>query len=171
MVESAPAPVLLVVWHSLTGATEAAVQALCAGAREQAGDAVCVRALHVRDAAAADVLACDALVLATPETLGSISGLMKDFLDRSYYPLLGQRPGLPAALVVVAGSDGDPTQMQLRRVLAGWAMREVCAPLRLCTRAQSAQAIAAAKQLSDEQLAAAREFGATLAAGLVLGVF
>lgn len=171
MAEPAPTPVLLVVWHSLTGATGAAVQALCAGAREQGGDALQVRLLHARDAAATDVLACDALVLATPETLASISGLMKDFLDRSYYPVLGQRPGLPAGLVVVAGSDGAPTLMQLRRVLAGWGMREVCGPLRLCTRAQSAQAIAAAKLLSPEQQAAAREFGATLAAGLVLGVF
>ena len=171
MVEPAPASVLLVVWHSLTGATEAAVQALGAAARERGGDALTVRMLHARDALASDVLACDALVLATPETLGSISGLMKDFLDRSYYPVLGRRPGLPAGLVVVAGSDGAPTLMQLRRVLAGWGMREVCEPLRLCTRAQSAAAIAAAKQLSPEQQAAAREFGATLAAGLVLGVF
>ena len=171
MAEAACTPTLLVVWHSLTGATEAAVEALCAGARGQGEGAIAVRALPAAQASAADVLACDALVLATPETLGSISGLMKDFLDRSYYPVLGQCPGLPAGLVVVAGSDGAPTLMQLRRVLAGWGMREVCPPLRLCTQAQSAAAIAARKQLSDEQVAAAREFGATLAAGLVLGVF
>lgn len=166
-----PLPQLLVVWHSLTGATLAAVQALCAAARAQGGDGLQVRMLHAAQARAADVLACDVLVLATPETLGSISGLMKDFLDRSYYPVLGQRPGLPAGLVVVAGSDGQPTLLQLRRVLAGWGMREVCAPLQLCTGAQSAAAIAAQKQLNDDQQAAAAAFGATLAAGLVLGVF
>lgn len=170
MVE-APRPQLLVVWHSLTGATEAAVAALCDGARAEAGGAVWVRALPARDAGPADVLACDALVLATPETLGSISGLMKDFLDRSYYPVLGQRAGLPAGLVVVAGSDGQPSLGQLRRVLAGWGMREVCAPLQLCTGAQSAAAIGAAKTLDDAQQAAAAAFGATLAAGLALGVF
>lgn len=164
-------PQLLVVWHSLTGATEAAVQALCEGARAQAGPALEVRALHAAQASAADVLACDALVLATPETLGSISGQMKDFLDRSYYPLLGQRPGLAAALLVVAGSDGEPTLRQLQRVLAGWSMREVCAPLRLCSQAQSAQAIAAPKQLSAAQHSQAGELGATLAAGLLLGVY
>lgn len=171
MTEAASGPTLLVVWHSLSGATAAAVQALCEAARAQGEDQLQVRMLHASAAGAADVLACDALVLATPETLGSISGLMKDFLDRSYYPVLGQRPGLPAGLVVVAGSDGAPTLLQLRRVLAGWGMREVCEPLRLCTRAQSAAAIAAAKQLSADQRAAAAEFGATLAAGLVLGVF
>lgn len=164
-------PVLLVVWHSLTGATEAAVQALCEGARAEGGAGLEVRALPAGAAGAGDVLGCDALVLATPETLASISGLMKDFLDRSYYPVLGRRPGLPVGLVVVAGSDGAPTLAQLRRVVAGWGMREVCEPLRLCTAAQSAEAIAAAKQLSAQQQAAAREFGATLAAGLVLGVF
>ena len=166
-----PVPRLLVVWHSLSGATEATVRALCEAARAEGGDKLQVHAVHASKAGAADVLACDALVLATPETLGSISGLMKDFLDRSYYPVLGQRPGLAAGLVVVAGSDGAPTLMQLRRVLAGWGMREVCEPLQLCTRAQSAAAIAARKQLSGGQHAAAAQFGATLAAGLVLGVF
>ncbi len=167
-----PAPrCLLVVWHSLTGATAAAVDALCAGAREQGGDGLQVRAMPARAAGAADVLACDALVLATPETLGSISGLMKDFLDRSYYPLLDQRPGLPLGLVVVAGSDGEPTVQQLGQVATGLRWRQVCAPLRLCTRAQSMLAILAPKQLSAQQQAQAHEWGATLGAGLVLGVF
>ena len=73
--------------------------------------------------------------------------------------------------MVVAGSDGEPTVQQLGRVATGLRWRQVCAPLRVCTRAQSMQAILAPKQLSAQQQAQAQEWGATLGAGLVLGVF
>ena len=162
---------LLVVWHSFTGATAAMVEALVQGARESAGDAVQVIALRAADAGADDVLAADAVVFATPETLASMSGAMKDFFDRSYYPLLGRCEGKPYALLVCAGSDGQPTIAQLRRVGLGLRLKEVAEPVLVCTQAQTAEAIVAGKTLPEEQLARGRELGALLAAGLELGVF
>ncbi len=160
---------LLVVWHSFTGATEAMVGALREGAR--AGEAVDVVVLRAVDAGAADVLAADAVVFATPETLASMSGAMKDFFDRSYYPLLGRCEGKPYALLVCAGSDGQPTIAQLRRVALGLRLREVAEPVLVCTQAQTTEAILALKQVSASELARGRELGALLAAGLELGVF
>ena len=162
---------LLVVWHSFTGATAAMVEALVQGARESAGDAVQVIALRAADAGADDVLAADAVVFATPETLASMSGAMKDFFDRSYYPLLGRCEGKPYALLVCAGSDGQPTIAQLRRVGLGLRLKEVAEPVLVCTQAQTAEAIVAEKKLPESQLARGRELGALLAAGLELGVF
>jgi len=162
---------LLVVWHSFTGATAAMVDALLQGARESTGDAVQVIALGAADAGADDVLAADAVVFATPETLASMSGAMKDFFDRSYYPLLGRCEGKPYALLVCAGSDGQPTIAQLRRVALGLRLKEVAEPVLVCTQAQTAEAIVAGKKLPDVQLARGRELGALLAAGLELGVF
>ena len=162
---------LLVVWHSFTGATASMVSALVQGARESAGDAVQVIALRAADAGADDVLAADAVVFATPETLASMSGAMKDFFDRSYYPLLGRCEGKPYALLVCAGSGGHPTIAQLRRVALGLRLKEVAEPVLVCTQAQTAEAIVAGKQLSEAQLARGRELGALLAAGLELGVF
>jgi multimeric flavodoxin WrbA len=162
---------LLVVWHSFTGATAAMVEALLQGARESTGDAVQVIALRAADAGADDVLAADAVVFATPETLASMSGAMKDFFDRSYYPLLGRCEGKPYALLVCAGSDGQPTIVQLRRVALGLRLKEVAEPVLVCTQAQTAEAIVAEKKLPDVQLARGRELGALLAAGLELGVF
>ena len=162
---------LLVVWHSFTGATEAMVEALLDGARASAADAVQVVVLRAADASADDVLAADAVVFATPETLASMSGAMKDFFDRSYYPLLGRCEGKPYALLVCAGSDGQPTIAQLRRVALGLRLKEVAEPLLVCTQAQTAEAILAAKAVPETELARGRELGALLAAGLELGVF
>ncbi|MGE8212777.1 MAG: flavodoxin family protein [Stenotrophomonas sp.] len=162
---------LLVVWHSFTGATAAMVDALLQGARESTGDAVQVIALRAANAGADDVLAADAVVFATPETLASMSGAMKDFFDRSYYPLLGRCEGKPYALLVCAGSDGQPTIAQLRRVALGLRLKEVAEPVLVCTQAQTAEAIVAEKKLPESQLARGRELGALLAAGLELGVF
>ncbi|HEX7988699.1 MAG TPA: NAD(P)H-dependent oxidoreductase [Stenotrophomonas sp.] len=162
---------LLVVWHSFTGATAAMVEALLQGARESTGDAVQVIALRAADAGADDVLAADAVVFATPETLASMSGAMKDFFDRSYYRLLGRCEGKPYALLVCAGSDGQPTIAQLRRVALGLRLKEVAEPVLVCTQAQTAEAIVAGKKLPESQLARGRELGALLAAGLELGVF
>ncbi|WP_282272436.1 NAD(P)H-dependent oxidoreductase [Stenotrophomonas sp. PS02298] len=162
---------LLVVWHSFTGATAAMVGALLQGARESTGDAVQVIALRAADAGADDVLAADAVVFATPETLASMSGAMKDFFDRSYYPLLGRCEGKPYALLVCAGSDGQPTIAQLRRVALGLRLKEVAEPVLVCTQAQTAEAITALKNLPQEKLERGRELGGLLAAGLELGIF
>ncbi|WP_313644068.1 NAD(P)H-dependent oxidoreductase [Stenotrophomonas sp.] len=162
---------LLVVWHSFTGATAAMVDAVLDGARASAGDAVQVMALRAADAGAEDVLGADAVVFATPETLASMSGALKDFFDRSYYPLLGRCEGKPYALLVCAGSDGQPTIAQLRRVALGLRLKEVAEPVLVCTQAQTAEAIVAEKTLPESQLARGRELGALLAAGLELGVF
>ena len=162
---------LLVVWHSFTGATAAMVEALLQGARESTGDAVQVIALRAADAGADDVLAADAVVFATPETLASISGAMKDFFDRSYYPLLGRCDGKPYALVVCAGSDGQPTIAQLRRIATGLRLREVAEPLLVRTHAQTPEGILAPKVIGADELARCAELGEGLAAGLSAGVF
>jgi NAD(P)H-dependent FMN reductase len=162
---------LLVVWHSFTGATRSMAQALVDAAREAGGDGLQISLLHAAEAGADDVLAADAVVFATPETLASISGAMKDFFDRSYYPLLGRCEGKPYALMVCAGSDGHPTIAQLQRIATGLRMREVAEPILVCTHAQTAEAIAAVKQLPEAELEHARELGALLAAGLELGIF
>lgn len=170
MAEAAPRR-LLVVWHGFTGATRAMAGAVAEAAREGGGDALDVRLLRAADAAADDVLGADAVVFATPETLASLSGAMKDFFDRSYYPLLGRCDGKPYALVVCAGSDGQPTIAQLRRIATGLRLREVAEPLLVRTHAQTPEAIAAPKVLPQADLARGRELGALLAAGLELGIF
>src|SRR5215217_6445142 len=72
---------LLIVFHSLTGGTRQMAEAAARGAEAQSE--VSVHLLAAVDAQPADVLSADGYIFATPETLAAISGLMKDFFDRT----------------------------------------------------------------------------------------
>ena len=163
------AKTLLIVYHSLTGGTRQMAEAARAGA---AGEAACaVRLLHAAQAGPHDVLAADGYVFATPENLAAMSGQLKDFFDRSYYPVLDQVNGRPYASLVCAGSDGSNAARQIARIATGWRLKPVAEPLIVCTHAQTPEAILAPKQIGDEDLERCRAMGEALAAGLVLGVF
>ena len=153
----------------MTGGTEQMAQALVAGAAAENG--VRTRLLQAAATQAADVLAADAYVFATPENLAAIAGLMKDFFDRCYYPALDRINGRPYAALVCAGSDGQNAVRQIERIATGWRLRAVAEALIVCTRAQTPEQILAPKTIGAEDLDRCRELGATLAAGLAMGVF
>ena len=130
-----------------------------------------MRLLHAAQAGPHDVLAADGYVFATPENLAAMSGQLKDFFDRSYYPVLDQVNGRPYASLVCAGSDGSNAARQIARIATGWRLKPVAEPLIVCTHAQTPEAILAPKQIGNEDLERCRALGEALAAGLVLGVF
>ena len=161
---------LLIVYHSLTGGTEQLVTAAAGGARREAPD-VDVRVLTAPQAGPEDVLAADAYVFATPENLAAIAGLMKDFFDRCYYPVLGRIEGRPYATLICAGSDGSNAARQIERICTGWRLKAAAPALIVCTHAQTPDEILAPKQISSDELKRADELGAALAAGVAMGVF
>jgi multimeric flavodoxin WrbA len=160
---------LLIVWHSFTGGSEQMARAAEAGARGE--PQLRVQRLHARDAGPADLLAADGCLFATPENLASMAGLMKDFFDRCYYPVLGRIEGRPYAAMVCAGSDGSGAVRQIERICTGWRLKAVAPALIVCTQAQTPEAILAPKVVGEQDLTRCHELGAALAAGLVLGVF
>jgi len=111
------------------------------------------------DAGVDDVLAADGYLLATPENFGYMSGAMKDFFDRVYYPCLDRTRSRPYGLVVRAGSDGTGAVSAVTPLATGLGWRPVLAP------------VIASGDLTEEHLAAAREMGGTLAAGLSAGIY
>jgi multimeric flavodoxin WrbA len=155
--------VLLVLSHSRTGSTAALRDAVLAGVADAEVEADEVRALDVVEARIDDVLAADGLLLCTPARFGALAGLTKDFFERMY-PWFDEvpdvRPGLPYALVVRGASDADGAVRDVHRIVTGLRWREVVAPV-----------VAVGPSVTDEHLAAARESGATLAAGVSAGLW
>ena len=160
---------LLIVFHSLTGGTRQMAEAAARGAQTQSE--VNVRLLPAVQAQPEDVLAADGYIFATPEMLAAVSGLMKDFFDRTYYPALERINGRPYAILICAGSDGQNAARQIARIATGWRLRAVADPLIVCTHAQTPEAIFAPKVIGHHDLSRCEELGAALAAGLLMGIF
>lgn len=158
---------VLIVYHSRTGGSQQMAEAAYAAAQAE-GDARLLRADVV---VPQDVLAADGYLFCGPENLAALSGAMKEFFDRCYYPVLGQIEGRPYAQMICAGSDGTGAARQLARIATGWRLKEVQPPLIVCTIAQTQEEILAEKVISAANLARCTELGAALGAGLAMGVF
>ena len=100
-----------------------------------------------------------------------MSGMMKDFFDRTYYAALDRLNGRPYATLICAGSDGRGAAQQIERIALGWRLKAIAAPLIVCTHAQTTEAILRAKHIAAPELQRCEDVGATLAAGIALGIF
>ena len=150
---------LLIVAHAPSANTRALRDAATAGARDSAISGVEVVVRNPFDADVPAVRAADAILLGTPENLGYMSGALKDFFDRIYYPCLEPTQGRPFAAYIRAGHAGTGTQRALATITTGLRWRQVAPPLVLRGDYQA--------DFADR----CRELGMTMAAGLESGVF
>lgn len=105
------------------------------------------------------ILQAGALILGTTENFGYMSGAVKDFFERIYYPCLEQTQGLPIALYVKAGNDGTGALSSMERIILGLRWRQVQAPLIM------------KGEVKLEFFEACSDLGAGMAEGLKLGIF
>ena len=148
---------LLVVFHTGGVKTAQMAEAVERGARGEANVIVVVK--RCAEAGPADVLAADGVILGTPENFGYMSGMMKDFLERVFYPCEGKVNGRPWALFVGAGQDGTGAVNSVERIMTGLRME------------RRAEPVIGLKELTPEVLAKCEELGAAMAAGISMGVF
>jgi len=158
---------LLIVYHSRTGGSRQMAEAAYSAARKEVNTILKTAA----DAKPGDLLAADGYVFCAPENLAALSGIMKDFFDRCYYPVLGRVVGRPYAQMICAGSDGENAARQIARIAKGWRLREVQTHLIVCTHAQTPEQILAEKTIPEDQLSLCRDLGTVMGAGLSMGVF
>lgn len=158
---------LLIIWHSRTGSAWAMADAAGKGALSAAP----CRLLSAADATPDDMLAAAGYLFCCPENLGSMTGAMKEFFDRCYYPLLEKIEGRPYATMIAAGSDGTGAERQIDRIVTGWRLRRVADPLIICSNAQTPHEILAPKSLAADQLQRCHDLGQAFSTALNLGVF
>ncbi|SHE86838.1 hypothetical protein SAMN02745148_01270 [Modicisalibacter ilicicola DSM 19980] len=149
---------LLIVAHAPSPNTQTLCDAAVRGTRHPDIEDVAVTVKAPLEAGPDDVLACDAILLGTTENLGYMSGALKDFFDRSYYPVLEEKQGLPCALYIRAGRDGTGTRRAVESIVTGLRWRWVQEPLILQGEWQAA--------FADE----VEELGLTMAAALDSGM-
>lgn len=107
---------LLIVAHAPSANTQRLLDAVIEGAQSDQNQTVKIAALSPFDTGPENVFAAGAVVLGTTENLGYMSGALKDFFDRCYYPCLEKTQGLPYCLYVRAGQDGTGTRRGVDRV-------------------------------------------------------
>lgn len=150
---------LLIVAHAPSPNTQDMLAAVIRGACADEDDAIDVLPVTPFQAQPQHVLDAHAVILGTTENLGYMSGALKDFFDRIYYPCLERKQGLAYALYIRAGHDGTGTRRGVETIITGLRWRAVQEPL-LCR--------------GDYQPAfveQCRELGAAMAAGLAAGIF
>ncbi len=150
---------LLIVAHAPSPNTLRLRDAVVQGARHPDIEGVEVEVLSPFDAGPEQVLVAQAIVLGTTENLGYMSGALKDFFDRSYYPCLEQTQGLAYALYIRAGQDGTGTRRGVESIVTGLRWRAVQAPL-ICRG-----------EWREDFVPQCVELGTLMAAGLEAGVF
>ena len=153
---------LLIVYHTQTGNTERLALAVYHAAlrialeEPDAGEVVLKRAC---ESGIVDVLAADGILVATPENFGYMSGMIKDFFDRTFYPAEPYQLSLPYGLIVSAGNDGTGAVREIDRIMLGYPMRKVMEPL------------IARGEPTDKDIRACSEAGEAMMTALIMGAF
>ncbi|MFT5220783.1 MAG: multimeric flavodoxin WrbA [Planctomycetota bacterium] len=116
---------LLIVAHNPSPNTQKLVDATVRGANHEDIDGVEVRFIPPLQATPEDVLWADALILGTTENFGYMSGALKDFFDRIYYPCLEKTEAMPYAAYIRAGLDGTGTKIAIGKITSGLSWKPV----------------------------------------------
>lgn len=152
-----PMKSLLIIYHSQSGTSAQLARAAWRGAQRESDMSVSVQ--RAWDASTLHLSQADGVLLVMAENSGALSGGMKDFLDRTFYPAIARELVLPYALLISAGNDGRGAQRQAQRILSGYPFPAAAEPLILrgewCPAHQEASA----------------ELGQAFAAGLSMGIF
>lgn len=150
---------LLIVAHAPSANTLELAEQVLQGALSAQLENTQTRWITPFQATVEDVLGCDAIILGTTENLGYMSGALKDFFDRIYYPCLEQKQGLPFSYFIRAGHDGTGTQRAIQSICNGLKWKQV-QPEVLCRG-----------EWQDDFLTNCNNLGESIACGLDFGIY
>jgi multimeric flavodoxin WrbA len=148
---------ILIVYHSQTGNTEKMANAVAEGARGIEGVDVILK--KAADATLDDLLTADGLAVGTPENFGYMSGMVKDFFDRTFYGAQEKVFRKPFVVFISAGNDGTGALRAIERIALGYKFKTVYQP------------VIAKGAITEEIIDQCHELGATIAGGCQMGIY
>ena len=148
---------ILIVYHSQTGHTQKMAEAIADGAKAIEGVEVILK--KASDATLDDLLACSGLAIGTPENFGYMSGVIKDFFDRTYNDAQDKVFRKPYVVFISAGNDGSGALRAIERIALGYKFKNVFTP------------VIAKGKITEEILEQCRELGGTIAGGCAMGIY
>ena len=150
---------LLIVSNQPSPNTKKLVDAVVRGANHEDVDSIAVRFVNPLEASATDVLDAQGIIIGTTENFGYMSGQVKDFFERIYYPCLEKTQGLPYALFVKGGLDGTGAKNSVEKIISGLRWRQVQVPLVM------------RGEFQQQWITVCEEFGLYMSAGLEAKIF
>ena len=150
---------LLLVAHAPSPNTERLRDAIAAGVAAAESEEIELVVRSPFEAGPEEVMAARAVILFTTENLGYMSGALKDFFDRTYYPVLEEKQGLAYMLIIRAGHDGTGTRRGVETIITGLRWKAVQEPL-ICRG-----------DFDEAFVGQCEEVGMLMAAGLDAGIF
>ncbi len=150
---------ILVIYHSQAGVTEKMARAVADGAA--AMDGAEAQLLQAGQAGLDELLACDGMVIGSPEYFGYMAGGVKDLFDRTYEAAHTDSRAFrkPYAVFVHAGNDGSGALASIERICRGYKFKKVLEPVVVCG------------EVTPEVIARCFELGQTIAAGCAGGIY
>ena len=148
---------LSIVYHSQSNTTAKLANYVYSGCKKEAD--VSVDLILASDANAETLLSSDGIIFGTPENFGYMSGVLKDFFDRTFYQVEDKQLNIPYCIFVSAGNDGQGAVSSIDRIVKGYPLNKIAEPL-----------IISAKDIEQERKRC-EDFGHNMAAGLALSIF
>ncbi|MGD0572359.1 MAG: NAD(P)H-dependent oxidoreductase [Sedimentisphaerales bacterium] len=99
---------VLIVYHSQSGNTKAAAEAVAKGSKQFRGTKVIIK--EALNATKDDLLSCNAVAVGTPDYFSYMAGGLKDFFDRTFYPTQGPVTDKPCGIFVTHGGGGKAVE-------------------------------------------------------------
>jgi multimeric flavodoxin WrbA len=127
-------PRLLVVHHTPSPATHSLLEAVLAGTADEALVEVEVVVRPALTTPEIDVLEADGYLLGTPANIGYMSGALKHFFDRIYYPCLTTTTRRPYGLFVHGNDDTVGAVRAVETITTGLGWRKVHEPVTVTGR-------------------------------------
>lgn len=156
---------LLVVHHSPTRSMVSLLDAVVAGANDEAITGVEVVVRQALEATAEDVLAADGYLLGTPANFGYMSGALKHFFDSTFLQIGGSLSSTGAADESSGRTAGRPFGLYVHgRYDTTGAVRSVLSIVSALKWRQSAETLDVMGDLDAGHLESAYDLGGTISA-------